>query len=255
MINFEISQYLPVDLSQYIIEYKYLEEFEEGGIRKSKVLVVAVQKTIVDGYFALTESLGFNPVSMDVCSNSIAKLLHKPTVLNEEPYSSLDTVAAIDIGHRSLNISIVNDGKLALSRMITQGSYMIDQRIAENFDIELAEAEEIKQEAVNLSQDAEVTPALEMLLESIHLTINDWIRDIDRVIKFYESRSGGKKVKQVLLYGGGSNMKGIGEYFSKELHLPVSTIEMLNHLKWDKKLNGICIKHYMNAIGAISNSR
>ena len=255
MINFEISQYLPVDLSQYIVEYKYLEEFEEDGVKKSRILVAAVQKSVVDGYYELANMLGLNPVAMDISSNAIAKLMLDATAVNQESYNSLDTIATIDIGHASLNITILNEGRIGLSRIITQGSSAIDKCIADKFEIPMIEAEKIKLEELDLDPDAELTPSGVKQLESIEYTINEWIRDIERIIMFYESRNANKKVGSVFIYGGGSNMKGLAQFMQKSMNIPIYSLNIVNNIKLDDKIKDLNLKHYFNAIGAIPNRK
>ena len=251
MINFEISQYLPVDLSQYIVEYKYLEGFEEEGVKKSRILVAAVQKSIVDGYYDLANMLGMKPVAMDISSNAIAKLMLDPTAVNEEPFNSLDTIATIDIGNASLNITILNEGRIGLSRIITQGSSAIDKCIADKLEIPILEAEKIKIEELDLDPEAEYAASSVNQLESIEYTINEWIRDIERIIMFYESRNTGKKVGTVFIYGGGSNIKGLAKFMQKLMNIPIYNLNIVNNIKLDDKIKDLNLKHYFNAIGAI----
>lgn len=251
MINFEISQYLPDDLSQYIVEYKYLEGFDEDGVKKSRILVAAVQKSIVDGYYELANLLGLNPVAMDISSNAIAKLMLDPTAVNEESFNSLDTIATIDIGYASLNITILNEGRIGLSRIITQGSSAIDKCIADKFEIPIIEAEKIKLEELDLDPEAELTPSGIKQLESVEYTINEWIRDIEKIIMFYESENADKKVGTVFIYGGGSNMKGLAKFMQKSMNIPTFGLNLINNIKLNNKINDINMKHYFNAIGAI----
>jgi len=255
MINFEISQFLPVDLSQYIIEYKFMEEFMEDGIKKSKVLVVAVPKSIVDGYYDLANIMKLNPSAMDINSNAISKLLLNPTVVNETPFNSLETIATIDVGHNSLNVSVISEGRIGISRMITFGGSEIDRCVAETMQVDIEEAEKIKKTNLDISPEGDVSTAIETAKNSVGFIIDNWVRDVERIVKFYESRNAGKKVAHVYLYGGGADLKGITDHLYKLINIPTSTIEMINNIKLSEKIKDINIKNYLNAIGAISNNR
>ena len=255
MINFEISQCLPADLSQYIVEYKYLEGFDEDGVKKSRILVAAVQKSVVDGYFELANLLGLNPIAMDISSNAIAKLMLDPTAVNEESFNSLDTIATIDIGYASLNITILNEGRIGLSKIINHGSSALDKCIADKLEIPIIEAEKIKIEELDLDSEAELTPSGIKQLESVENTINEWIRDIERIIMLYESMNSDMKVGTVYIYGGGSNMKGLAKFMQKSMNTPIFGLNLINNIKLNSKINDINMKHYFNAIGAIPHRK
>ena len=47
------------------------------------------------------------------------------------------------------------------------------------------------------------------------------VTEIRRVLRYYNERiENGRKLEQVLIVGGGSNVPGIGEYFTNELVMP-----------------------------------
>jgi len=65
VIEFEADQYFPVNLINYSVDFKIIEEVTTQEGIKYKVLVVAVPKEIIDGYVNLMEKCGFSSKCSD----------------------------------------------------------------------------------------------------------------------------------------------------------------------------------------------
>ena len=76
--------------------------------------------------------------------------------------------------------------------------------------------------------------------------------EIERIFKFYLSKSVGNKIDKIYLYGGTSNIKGIEKYVKDKFNMPVKKIDKLNNVDFtSKELKELSMDRYLNAIGAI----
>jgi len=268
IIKFQMEKYLPINFDDYVLQYKVLEEFDDGGVKTAKVTVVVYPKAMVEGYYNLVKGLNGNAVALDISSNSINKLFLEDIKVNDENYSLQDTVAVIDLGYDFINVNIITEGNVQFTRIITYGGAHIDIDIAKQLSISEQEAEKQKMEYCNLEADS--------ISDKQSLTINDiakvqvrnWAHEIERLFNYYKSKEQGNKVDKIYIYGGSSNLKGIETFLKDELSLPVTQIQSLSNVNYSKintskvdifKVDSSNIdgelSNYLNAIGAIIRLR
>ncbi|MEJ8554512.1 type IV pilus assembly protein PilM [Tepidibacter sp. Z1-5] len=250
MVKFEIEQYLPIMFDDYIIEYKILETFMEEDIKKGRIIVAALPKTIAEDYLKLIKELNLTPVALDMNSNAVSKLCKSKVTINDENSSLDKTVAVIDIGHNHMNLNMISNGILEFSRVIPVGSNEIDINIANMLNISLEEAEKRKIENSNLNNNNSLI-SLEMLNDVVKDSVNNWIQEIRRLFRYYENTKRENKIEEIYLYGGGSEIKGLEDHFKKELNIEAVKIEKMSNIKLGKEAEDINLNQYLNCIGSI----
>ncbi|WP_187296301.1 type IV pilus assembly protein PilM [Tepidibacter mesophilus] len=250
MVRFEIEQYLPIMFDEYVIEYKILETFIEEGIKKGRIIVAALPKTIAEDCLKFIKELNLTPVALDMNSNAISKLCESEVIINDENSSLDKTVAVIDIGHNHINLNMISNGIVEFSRIIPVGSNEIDINIANMLNLSLEEAEKRKIENSNLNNNNSLI-SLEMLNDVVKDSVNNWIQEIRRLFRYYENTKRDNRIEEIYLYGGGSQTKGLEDYFKKELNIEVAKIEKMSNIKLGKEEQDIKLSQYLNCIGSI----
>ncbi|CAH2214672.1 type IV pilus assembly protein PilM [Tepidibacter aestuarii] len=250
MVRFEIEQYLPIIFDDYVIEYKILETFIEEDIKKGRITVAALPKTIAEDYLKLIKELDLTPVALDMNSNSVSKLCESKVTINDENSSLDKTVVVIDIGHNYINLNMISNGILEFSRIIPVGSNEIDINIANMLNLSLEEAEKRKIENSNLNHENGLV-SLEMLNDIVKDSVNTWIQEIRRLFRYYENIKRENKIEEIYLYGGGSDIKGLEDHFKKELNIEVIKIETMSNIKLGKEAQDTKLNQYLNCIGSI----
>lgn len=250
IIRFEAEQYLPIEMEKYILQYKIMSEFEEEGTKKVTVLVVALPKVMGEDYLDLGRNTGLTPHYLDIHSNSIHKLLHPKAVVNDSYPLEEQTIAAIDLGHQFINITIIDKGLFKFSRLLKRGGKDIDVNISNLFTVSLEEAKSRKREIKDISQDTEqIDPSSSTSI--VKETITGWLEDIQKVFRYHTSRSTDNVIDSICIYGGSSNIEGISTYIQKFFNTPTFKINGLNNVKFDNNSKEISISNYINAIGSI----
>lgn len=251
MIRLELEQYLPIMLNDYVIEYKILEEFKENNVKKSKFLVVALPKSIIEKYLDMIRGLKLTPIALDINSNAVSKLFTYKDKINNENNSCDKTVAIIDIGYEQLSLNIISKGISRFFRIINYGGKDIDINIANHFNLSLQEAEERKKESCDLTKGIILTKSSEILNEIVKNNIDEWIREIEKLFKYYTTRSSGNRIDHIYVYGGNSKIKGISEHITNRLNIPTDKIESISSIRTNSKLENVELAFYLNAIGSI----
>jgi len=256
MIRFEIEQYLPINLNDYVLEYKLLEKFKDEEEEKVKILVAGLPKSMAEDYLKLVEELDLKPLALDMNSNAVSKLFSIDSNINDESYSLDKTVALIDLGHNYINLSIISKGIPQLNRLIVAGGKDIDISIANHFNLSLEEAEMKKKEDVNLElisqRDSIVSYITSIALNDIARdVVDDWLQEIQKLFQYYTSRNHGNRIDQIYIYGGSSNLKGLSEYFYDTLNIPTFRLEKMSCIKEAKNKDALDLNIFLNCVGAI----
>lgn len=204
-VRLETEQYVPVPIEQLYVDYMVLNKND----KEQEILAIAIPKKIVDSYLQLTSLLGLEVVAVETTISSASRLF----VQAEQ--SDIPTVL-IDLGSLSADITIYDKG-LIVTGTVPGGGDSFTAAIAETLGVTRAEAHIIKTKyGLGLSKkQKELTQGLSPILDQM-------LKEIRRMIRYYEERSGtDRKIGQVVTMGGGANMPGLSEHMTNLLRLPV----------------------------------
>ena len=81
------------------------------------------------------------------------------------------------------------------------------------------------------------------------LCVDEMMYELERVLQFYRNKSVGNQIDHVFILGGLSHLEDLPTYMSDKLNIPVSLLDELNQVIFEKPANDIY--YYINAIGAI----
>lgn len=202
-VNFQAGQYIPMPLQETTLDWQIIERTNGKII----VLLMAVPTDIIKRYVQSAELAKINLKGLELETVAIARLLGK---------KEKGTVALVDIGGRSTSINIMDKGALRTSHNVDTAGGDFTQVISSGLGINPLRAEELKRAyGLNLQARGEVkiTNLLMPLLDVIK-------RETEKAINNYFLRTK-KKAEKVILTGGGANLQGLEDYYSKELALPV----------------------------------
>lgn len=258
LIQYEVSQYLPIDINAYVLEYKVLENFIEDGNSKLRILLGAIPKEIVKAHYELIASCGLNPAYMDMHSNALEKLVS--SAASENLYSTSKTAAYVDFGHGIIDISLFEKEHYKFNRLLKMGGAGFDDLLVQHLAIPQEEAENRKKKTsilaiqkayMNIENSPEAMGDVKnnVVRETMHY-INECMDEMDKVFKYYTSRSADNKIDQIYVYGGGSQLKELPELFKERFGIPTEVMKSLPNIDFIKN-NTEALPLYINAVGAL----
>lgn len=255
MVRANASDYFPLDLSQYALAYSIQEVMGEKGSQQYKLLVIAVPKAILDGYYSLAESLKMTVAAFDYVGNSLFQVLKK------ECEEGVHLIAKID--SQSTLVVVMKDQKIVLTRNVPRGVEealhavmsskvwgdirntrqaldVVENNACIDLDM-MAESEEETEASASAEKIAKsnVTDALAPM-----------IGGIARVVDYYTSRNSDAQIDRVLIAGIGANFLGMEELLHREISYPVETIKKVQGLNLEKYFKGGLFGGYLSCIGA-----
>ena len=216
--------YLQQDMSGYVFDCQVVangqsqkpNESTKGSssATKQKVLIAGAKKELVDDLVAASRNAGFVP---DLILPGVIGPVNAFEMAMSEVYSK-ESVALVDLGFRSSSISILQEGHLALNRVVGIGGDRLTGGLAESMNISYAEAEGIK-----IGMAGEVQGVLESLLTPLG-------RELRASIDFFEHQQD-RTVSHVYLCGASSQSDFIIETLRRELMAECRTWNPLTSLK------------------------
>lgn len=247
LVNYEIEQFLAINLNNYVIQFMRLEEVMVDEVRKQKIFTIIYPKNLIESYRNLAEKLLLNPYALDISNNSIRKLSSIADIYNVDLINKEESILYLDLGYKSVDLSIVNNNKLEFIRVMPIGGIEIDRFIADFNGISMEEAEEIKKTQVEVGKHRKENQLNDGVVE----VIEGWLEDLNRIIQFYTNKSNGKKISHIYLYGGTSKLRGIDEYIALKTGIETTKIITANNIEFSKNVNTTTIEEYVNALGAL----
>ncbi|HTJ73624.1 MAG TPA: pilus assembly protein PilM [Verrucomicrobiae bacterium] len=218
-VEIEVDQYIPIPIGSLYVDYGVIERRKE----ELSVIMSAVPKTLVDSCLAATRAAGLQPIMVEPSINAVARVIesteegHLPTLI-------------VDIGPASTDIAVLDGGAIRISGGLGIGGNTFTLDIAKKLGVALENAHQLK--VLNgLSagpRRAKITAALQPSLQRI-------ATEIRKVIRYYNERiSDDRKLEQMIIVGGGSNVPGIGDYFTNELVMPARVASPWQKLDFGK---------------------
>ncbi|WP_411169683.1 type IV pilus assembly protein PilM [Clostridium sp. MB05] len=247
VIRYEIQQYLPINLDDYIIQFIVLDKIVEDSGAKLKVNVTSFPERMALAYYNIINSLDLNPYALDVTYNSINKLANYSEYTSNDGQVIGGTVAFIDMGATSISVAIFKNGKLDFTRMIKSGGDNIDYALSQSLNMSIKSTESIKIRDGNLLNIKED----DISNLTIKKAVDDILEELERILQFYSNKSG-NGINKIYLYGGTSNLTNISTYIQNRLNTNVHKIEEIRNIEFtSKELTNENLGEYLNAIGAI----
>lgn len=214
-IQFEAHKYIPSSLDEVAMSWEVIEHIEpvQGAIqipgkitgKRIKVLLVAAPKKDIEHYDRLVSGVNFQVNAIELETFSIARAL-----VGEDTGNFF----IIDIGSRATNMILLEKGIVRVNRNIDAGGNEITTAISDSMNISRQRAETFKKgdkDLINIRETALVIPVLELIAS-----------ESKRILNAYKEKNRDLRIDGVLLSGGTSRMKGLDEYFSKALSMPVT---------------------------------
>lgn len=247
VVRYEIQQYLPINLYDYVIQFVFLDEIVDDTGMKLKVNVTAFPERMALSYYNIINSLGLNPYVLDVTYNSINKIANYGDYTLNNGQVIGGTVAFIDMGATSIDVSILKNGKLDFTRMLKIGGDNIDYALSEKMNISIKSIELIKMKEIDLLE----TYKGDVQTLTVQGVVDEVLDELERVIQFYKNKSN-SSIDILYIFGGMSNIKNLESYLNKRLNIRVSKIKEINNVNLgNDALFTKDLSLYLNALGSI----
>lgn len=201
------SEWFPVDISKYSLSYMLLGKTKEN----TRINVVAVPLSIIEGYLALSEQSGLNIVALDFAGNSqyqVLKGLNAEGVtmyVNVEPSSSMTT--------------FLEGGSLLMQRSFAYGGdELIANRVVEG-----------ENAYVNTLKELSVEEGSEEAVSGDKEGLERLVANVARSADFFRSgKNATRSIDKVVLMGTCSHLAGLKEAVAERVGCETVWLEQMD---------------------------
>jgi type IV pilus assembly protein PilM len=206
-IKYQADSIIPTPLDESKIDWALLGDSPVDN-NKIEVLISSVPIAYVEQRLDMLESIGLNVIGFEPDSLAIARSMTSPD--DNTPQ------VIIDIGNSYSDLIVVSNSTPKLTRSIPVGSDSIIQSAVQSLAIEYKQAEQFVYK-FGLSKDK-----LEgQIYNAIIGTIDSFVNEIDKSIKFYQTRYPNAPIAKIVVTGGASTLPEFPLYIANKFGLNV----------------------------------
>ncbi len=217
-VRLEAEQYIPIPIAQLYLDYEVTDKDSDS----TTALMCAVPRKIVDNCVTAAVSNNLRVIMIEPGMLSVSRLLR----YTED--GSLPTVI-VDIGAASTDVAVI-DGTIKVTGGLPIGGNTFTLDISEKMKVSLEKAHQLK-----VLNGLNSSPKQKAIVGALEPNLKRIIQEIKKIIRYYIERvPGARNIEQVIVVGGGSNVPGIGDFFTDSLVIAsrvASPWQMLNFAK------------------------
>ena len=288
-IRANLSEYFPVDVTQYLFAHSLLETMydesaepaeaentEEGAEdnkkKKAKAapktpkgkptglkfLILAAPKQLIQSYERLAKSCNLDLDTIDYNGNSIYQ------AAKEECKDGVQLIIKVD--EKSSLLMVLEDGVIALNRTI---SYGIDEAIdtlmqttelgdAGSYEkaLEIARRKTVilssfdySNDVIDLDNESKDTK-IKADKKAVTESLRTLVGGIIRVIDFYNSNHSARPIEKMFVTGIGADFSGLSNLLTNESGLKIKNLTHLSGIDIEKVFKDVTYGEYVACIGA-----
>lgn len=205
-VQLEVDQYIPSPIDTLYVDYRIIERTKET----LTIVMSAVPRALVDSCTTAVERADLLPIVIEPGINAVARVIeateegHLPTLI-------------VDVGPASTDIAVLDGGAIRITGSIGIGGNTFTLDIAKKLGVALENAHQLK-----VLNGLSAGPRQAKLQRALQPSLQRITNEVRKVIRYYNERvsSDNQRLEQLLVVGGGSNVPGLGEYFTNELVMP-----------------------------------
>ncbi len=230
-ISWEAKKIIPIPLEEIILDWKIIEELEEGGTKNGqvdqnkisdaqqnkpmnkifskpqnnlKILLTGASRNLVKKYVDIFNVSGLNLLSLETENFALIRSL----VGNDK-----SVIMLVDLGASTSSIAVVDKGVPVLSRSIEMGGTMITRAISNSLNVNFDRAEQFKQDLSLGSETAD-----NALPQTVEKAFTPILNEIKYTLNVYQEQNK-KKVEKIILTGGSALLGNLPGYLSNVLNI------------------------------------
>ena len=242
IVQYEAQQNVPFPMDEVVWDYQLL-----GDAGELDVMLAAIKSELVEDMTDCVESGGLRPDLVDVAPMA----LYNAVRYNYDDLEGCTLI--VDIGARSTDLIFIEPGYF-FNRSIPVAGNTITQQIMREFELDFAEAEEMKKAhafvAFGGAYEAPASEVSDKVSKSVRLVMTRMHAEINRSINFYRSQQGGSRPKLILLAGGSSIIPHTETFLKEKLRVEVDYLNPVRNVVVAPEISEEEVAEHAHVLGA-----
>jgi len=214
-VRFQAQDHIPMPLEQAVLEYQSLGPVETADGPRTRVVVVAARRDMIDRQLEAVRRAGLRAHGVDLSAFAMIRALHQP--------GSVEPILYVAVGGIT-NLAVAIGPTCVFTRVVAHGTETMAGELAERRQLTLEHAHAwlrhvgLTQPVDEIEGDAEIVAEAREVLEDGTRRIADEVRNS---IDFHMMQVGSTGVERAVLTGPAAAIPGLPEELSALARLPM----------------------------------
>lgn len=209
-VEFSLEEHVPIPPAEALFDFEVVRKVDEGTI----VSVTVYASRVVESYLDVFREAGVTLLSLEVESHAAARAI-------VAPHHKDTAVMVVDFGRDTTRLIVIDHGVVSFTTTVEVGGDALTKAVMKHYNVSEAEAETIKNERGFLESN-ETRELYEALMTTVSVVKDDVLGHITYWNTNAEEGIARTPISEVVMIGGNANLKGLPEFLSRSLNLPVS---------------------------------
>jgi type IV pilus assembly protein PilM len=214
-VRFQAQEHIPMPLDQAVLEHHSLGIVETPEGPRTRVVLVAARREMIDRLLEATRLAGLRPHGIDLSAFAMIRALHQPGATGPTLYISVGGMT---------NLAVADGTTCVFTRVVGHGTESIAGELAERRGLTLEHAHGWLKHAGLLTPIDDVDGDEEIIAEA-RTVLTDGVRriadDVRNSVDFYNMQEGATPAQRLVLTGPAVAIPGFPEQLGDEIGLPL----------------------------------
>jgi type IV pilus assembly protein PilM len=214
-VQFQAQEHIPMPLEQAVLEHQTLGTVETVDGPRTRVVLVAARRDMIDRLLDATNRAGLRPHSIDLSAFAMIRALHRP--------GATGTTVYVNVGGIT-NLAIAVGTTCVFTRVIPYGIESVAGELAERRGLTLEHAHGWLKHVGMLTPVEDVDGDSDIVLEA-RSVLTDGVRRIGDEVRnsldFHVMQEGSSPVERVVLTGPAVAIPGFSDQIGQQIGSPV----------------------------------
>lgn len=211
IMEYEAAQQIPLNMDEITWHYELFPRTDNHP--DIEAVIFAMKSELLDQYLAVFEDAGFDAVHVAQATPQ--------TIYNSLQYLGAlgdNHVLTVDLGRSSTNLMVVSKESM-WSRTVPIGTDAFVNSLVNAFNLSPAKAEALLLDA----EDNKYSRQISQAMQPVYV---DLVEEIQRSVDFFNSTNRDCPVKDILIFGGNSKIRGLSQHLVTNLGLNPITLTL-----------------------------
>jgi type IV pilus assembly protein PilM len=206
-IKYQADSLIPTPLEESKLDWQMLGASPKDP-NKVEVLLSSVPNSFIEQRLDLLEGVGLNVIAFEPDNLAMSRAMLPRDVMAPQ--------MVIDVGSKSADLVITMNGEPRLTRAIPTGIEAIVRAASQNLNIDDKQAQQFAFK-FGLSKDKLEGQIYQAIVSTVELLMGE----VDKSIKFFQSRYGNVQLERIIVTGGASALPEFPLYVANRFNLNV----------------------------------
>lgn len=202
---------------------------DPDGVEREDVLLGAIQKVIVEGYWRMADVANIQIGRLEISSLAAVRALAASGQLGRDGALSL----VVNVRQDATDITLVNKAVPLFSRSVLLGVGTILESVARSINEPMEEAQKLLPR-VQLLGVPTSDPRVGQAAQVARSICGDLTAEVGRSLEFYMSQVGMVRVDQVIVCGPGTSIPEIDQFIANRLNLNTTVANPFQGIVYDR---------------------